>query len=536
MPKTAALFILASLFLPQDLEKARADLKKAVSESNPTGVEDAVKRLGAADGKRAVEILLEGYAECAKEIKTRWEDKLRVIAENQSAPKYDRALDQKGQAVEAGIRKVEALKRLIVQGLATFKSDAAVRGMAAELKSRTFSASADWTRRAGIAEALGHVDHPEALQALLETVLRDAEPQVRVAAMDALRAKKSNAPETIGVLVQMLSNDSWQAKSTAVATLQALAAKETIEPLIETLSKNDGRLRYEINLALIAFTGVDKHGDYAAWKAWWDASKDEVKAGTYKVRKEEQASKESGAATTFYGIPIQSRHVVFVLDRSGSMARPSEWDISPDVATGVNVPGLDLKPQGNRKIDIARWQLKRALAMLPDGMEFNLIFYNHQWTAMSEQMVKLNGTTRKQAFEFIDSLDPTGRTNIYDPLEKGLSFAPSGGPDKDKLPKGAPNPAVRRTVASNDKSEKGYADTVFLLSDGLPNTGQVPDPDGIIAKVKEINRTRKVTINTIGVFASGETEAEPGGRLLKQISDDSGGVYTTSAKSVKKTP
>jgi HEAT repeat protein len=535
MPKAAVLAVLAWLALPQDLEKARADLKKAVSESNPAGVEDAVKRLTAADGKRAVEILLEGYAECAKEIKARWEDKLRVIAENQAAPKYDRALDQKGQAVEAGIRKVEALKRLIVQGLGSFKSDAAVRGMAAELKARTFSASADWTRRAGIAEALGHVDHPEALQALHETVLRDAEPQVRVAAMDALRAKKSNAPETLGVLVQMLANESWQVRSAAVATLQALAAKETIEPLIEALSKNDGRLRYEINQALIAFTGVDKHGDYAAWKAWWDASKEEVKAGTYKVKKEESAANPAGGATTFYGIPIHSRHVVFVLDRSGSMARPSEWDLSADVATGVNVPGLDLKPQGNRKIDIARWQLKRALAMLPDGIEFNLIFYNHQFTAMSESMVKLNQATRKQATEFIDSLDPTGRTNIYDPLEKGLSFAPAGG-GADKLPKGAPAPALRKTVASNDKSEKGYADTVFLLSDGLPNTGQIPDPDGIIAKTKEMNRTRKVTINTIGVFEAASTEAEPGGRLLKQLADDSGGVYSSAPKGAKKAP
>jgi len=529
---------LLPLFLaaPQDLEKARADLKKAAVDSNPAGVEDAIKRLTSADGKRAVDILLEGYGECAKELKTHWEEKLRVIQENQAAPKYDRALDQKGQAVEAKIRKVESLKRLIVQALGTFKSDAAVQELVVELKQRTLGGTGDWTRRAGVSEALGQIDHPEAVKALLDTALRDAEPQVRVAAMDALRAKQAGTPEVIAVLVQSLSSDSWQVKSTAVATLQALGAKETIEPLIEALAKNDGRLRHEINQALIAFTGVDKHGDYAAWKAWWDASKEQVRAGTYKPRKEEQANNQAGAATTFYGIPIQSRHVVFILDRSGSMARPSEWNLSADVATGVNVPGLDLKPQGNRKIDIARWQLKRALAMLPDGTEFNLIFYNHQFTAMSEQMVKLNAGSRKQAYEFIDSLDPTGRTNIYDPLEKGLSMAPTGA-GADKLPKAPPNPAVRKTVAGNDKSEKGHADTVFLLSDGLPNTGQIPDPEGIIAKVREINRTRKVTINTIGVFAAGDTEAEGGGRLLKQLADDAGGVYSSGKTAgAKKAP
>jgi hypothetical protein len=332
----------------------------------------------------------------------------------------------------------------------------------------------------------------------------------------------------------MLQNDSWQVKSTAIATLQALMAKESIENLIEALQKSDGRLRHEINQALIAFTGVDKHGDYGAWRAWWDASKEAVKAGTYKVKKEESAANPQGAATTFYGIPIQSKHVVFVLDRSGSMRQPSEWDIPADVATGPGLPGQDIKKQGDRKIDIARWQLKRALAMLPDGMEFNVIFYNHQWTAMAESMVKLNAATRKQAYEFIDSLDPTGRTNIYDPTEKALTFAPSGA-GAGKAPKTAPG-AHGKTVAAGDKPEKGYADTVFLLSDGLPNTGQIPDPDGIIAKVKELNKTRKVTINAVGVFASNSSEAGSGGRLLKTLAEESGGVYTSAGKDAKKKP
>ncbi|HLF93649.1 MAG TPA: HEAT repeat domain-containing protein, partial [Planctomycetota bacterium] len=361
-----AIFLFLVGVAPQDLDKARGDLKKGVADSNPEAVENAVQRIAAADTKRAVDLLLEGYAECAKELKSQWEDKLRVIQENQTAAKYDKVLDQKGQAVEAKIRKIEAIKGLIVRALGGLKSDAAILGLAAEIKARTFSSSADWTRRAGIAEALGQGSHPEAQKALIEAVFKDPEPQVRVAAMDALRAQKAKTPEVVNVLVLMLQNDSWQVKATAVATLQALMAKESVENLIEALQKSDGRLRYEINQALIAFTGVDKHGDYPAWRAWWDASKEEVKAGTYKVKKEESAANQQGAATTFYGIPIQSKHVVFVLDRSGSMRQPSEWDIPPDVATGPGLPGQDIKKQGDRKIDIARWQLKRALAMLPD--------------------------------------------------------------------------------------------------------------------------------------------------------------------------
>ncbi len=527
----AVLALLALLVPSQDLDRARADLKKGVAASDGAAVEAAVQKIAAADSKRSVDLLLEGYSECAKELKSLWDDKLRVIQENQSLPKYDKAADEKGQAIETNIRKVEALKRVVVKALASLKSEAAVKALAAEVQARTFSASADWTRRAAIAEALGAIDQPDALASLLEVARKDPEPQVRVAAIDALVLRKAAPLEVGAMLVGLLGHESWQVKSAAVAAIQALGLKVAVGPLVEALAKNDGRLRYEINQALIAFTGVDKHGDYGAWKAWWDANQEEVKAGTYKPRKEEMAGNQQGAATTFYGIPIRSKHVVFVLDRSGSMARPSEWDIPPDVATGPGLPGGDVKKQGDRKIDIARWQLKRALAMLQDGVEFNIIFYNHQWTAMADSMVKLSATTRKQAYEFIDATDPTGRTNIYDPLEKGLMFAPAGG-GADKFPKGAPGP--RPTVASGDRSEKGYADTVFLLSDGLPNTGQIPDPDGIVAKIKEINRTRKVTVNTIGVFATGDTEADAGGRLLKQLADDSGGAYTSTVKAAPK--
>lgn len=522
--------LIAAVLAPEDLEKARADLKKAVVALNHEGVEDAVKRVAGADGKRAVEILLEGYSECAKALKLQWDEKLKVIAENQNAERYDRALDRKGQAVEVEIRKIEALKRQIVQALAAFRSDGAVQGLIADLKK---TGSGDWTRRAGVAEALGQIDHVDAVKALIDVIFKDPEPAVRVAAMDGLRAKNAKSPEAVAVLILMLTHESWQVKSTAVATLQAFDAKEATENFIEALGKNDGRLRMEINDALIRFTGVDKHGDAPTWKAWWDANKEDFKLGIYKPAKGEGAGGQGVPMTTFYGIPVKSKHVVFILDRSGSMKEPSEWEVPPDVATGPGVPGSDIKKTGDRKIDIARWQLKKALAMLPDGTEFNLIFYNHQWTSMAETMVKLNPTTRKQATEFIDSLDPAGRTNIYDPLERGLMFAP-GGMAGEKAPKAAPGPG--KTVATGDRSEKGYADTVFLLSDGLPNTGQIPDPDGIIAKVKELNRTRKVTVNTIGVFAANGRESEGGGRLMKQLADDSGGIYTSAGKAAAKKP
>lgn len=513
--------ILALALLLQDVDKARVELRKAVATADVVAVEAALRRIVAADGRRAAEALFDAHGDCAREIKRLWEEKIKAIHEAQSAVKYDKAIESKGQAAESAIRKMEGVRRLLARVLGELRNEAALAEILDEAKPRT---SGDWTRRAFAVEALGRGGLPEAVPALLEALRKDVEPLVRLLALEALRQRKERSAPAAGAYIALLGHESWVLRSAAAETLAELGIKEAVEALIEALARNEGRLKVEINRALVALTLVDKHGDYPAWKAWWDANRDAVKAGTYVPKAEERANRQAAGATTFYGIPIESRHVVFVLDRSGSMAEPSEWDPAGDVASGPAPAGLPPVPVGDRKIDVARWQLKRALALLPEGIEFNIIFYNHQWTSMSDSMVKLGSVTRRQAFEFIDSIEPAGRTNIYDPLERGLSFA---GPAPDKPVIAPPSPGRTVTVAPRDRADKGHADTVFLLSDGLPNSGQIPDPDGIVAKIKELNGKRKVRVHTIGVFKSKSGEAEKGGRLLGQLAADSGGTYTT---------
>jgi HEAT repeat protein len=498
-----------------DLEKDKADLKKAAAAVDLRGVKDAADRLAASDRKPAVDALLDGYGVCAGAVKALWADKLKALQQKeanadfrintatspptiveQDVNKYKawQEAEALGQKTERSIMAVEACKRAIVDALAAFKSDESVKELAAEL-----AGNGRPDKRAGVAEALGRVGHAAAAPALAAAATKDSDPQVRVAALDALRELKDGAPAAI----ENHKHEFWQVKSAAAALLKALKAKEAVEPLIEALAKADGRLRAELNEALVAITGVDHHGDPAAWKAWLAAPA-------------QAEPPKPLAKTTFYGIPVESKSVIFILDRSGSMAEPSEWDIPPEVATGGGPKGLEVKKEGDRKIDIARWQLKKALAMMPDGAEFNLIFYNHEWTILSEKPLKLSTSTRKTAYEFIDRLDPVGPTNIYDPLEKGLSFAAAG--------------------AMADKIAKSGVDTIFFLTDGMPNTGQVPRAEDILVKVKELNKSRKVKIHAIGVFSSGRggqagmSESELGGKFLKQLAAENDGRYTGAQK------
>jgi len=514
-----------------ELDKAKADFRKALAELQARPIADAADRLAGTDQKAAVDVLLDGYGTLATQIRNLWTDKLKWVHEKEATgdfkidtktnpptiPQSDvkkfeayLAAEKASQQVEAKIMTLEAAKRGIVAALGRFKSDASVKEMLKEL-----SSGSTWQRRAGVAEALGQLTAAEIPGALAEVVKKDSEPQVRIAAMDALRDLKASAPDVTAALVDQLKSDYWQVKSTAAATIKALQLKDAAEALIDGLSKVDGRLRMEFNEALIALTGIDKHGDAGAWKSWWDANHEAVAKGTYVAKPGEGAGDGPRNGTTFYGIPVYSKNVIFCLDKSSSMLEPSEWEIPPDVATGPGAQGPDIKREGNRKIDIAKWQLKKALSMLPDGVEFNIIFFSHEWTILSKDMIKLSTSTRKQAFEYIDRTEPLGNTNIFDPLEKAMSYSTTG--------------------AMADKLAKSGVDTIFFLTDGLPNSGQVAVPAEILVKVKEINKTRKVKINTVGVFNTPKgplppgalNESVEGGKLLKQLAEDSGGTYTS---------
>ena len=531
MAKVLAITILA-LFAPRDaeFEKAKTEFRKAVAEIK--GVGEAADRLAGTDQKAAVDALLEGYGTLATQIKNLWNDKIRWVREKESngdfkidtkttpptipnsdVKKYEAYLEaeKNSRIVEGRIMTIEAARRGIVSALGRFKSDASVKELLKEL-----SAGSPWQRRAGVAEALGQMSSAEIPGALCEAVRKDSEPQVKIAAMDALRELKANAPDVAAAVIDQLKSDWWQVKSTAAGTIRALQLKDPTEALVEALSKSDGRLRMDLNDALVALTGVDRHGDPAAWKSWWEANRDAVQKGTYSAKAGDGAADGPRNATTFYGIPVTSKNVVFVLDRSGSMLEPSEWEIPQDVATGGASGGPDIKKEGNKKMDIARWQLKRTLAMMPDGVEFNIVFFNHEVSVLSKEMMKLSQGTRKQAFEWIDRLEAVGGTNTFDAIEKAFGYSATG--------------------AMGEKLAKGGVDSIFLLTDGMPNAGQVPKAQDILVKIREMNRTRKVKINTVGVFSTpagplkpGEVnEPEEGGKFLKQMSEESAGKYVSA--------
>ncbi|SRR3989344_2004202 len=207
--------------------------------------------------------------------------------------------------------------------------------------------------------------------------------------------------------------------------------------------------------------------------------------------KAEEESKEIPAGPTFYGLAIEGDPVVFVIDRSGSMERESGW---------VFPQGLE--PPGQRKIDVAKWQLKTALQGMETGKRFNLVFFDSDIKTFKPGLVELNDQTREEAFAFIDTFEPGTTTNTGEAVQKALSL--------------------------------GEIEALYLLSDGRPNIVPLA-----LAQIKSANAADKAKINVIAIFTkipddisdtereTFEKERQQGQQFLQQIADENGGVFVT---------
>jgi len=355
-------------------------------------------------------------------------------------------------------------------------------------------------RRAAV-RALGRKGGADALAALLKAAKADASPRVRAEALAALlRFKVSEMKEAP---VAALGDDAWEVRALAIAILVRARLVEAVPALVDALAAEKGRLRKDLDDALFALAGVRMYGDVDLWRSWLatnaetiaakarelaEAGEDEKALGPLEAwggegaGEEGDETKRKGHTSAFYGITTQSRRVIFIIDISQSMKDPA--GAKPAATTGDRNPYV--APKGDTKLDIAKWQLHRAIHDLPDDAVFGIIVYSESYKSWEDELVPASSRHKKKAHAFVDELNGNGTTNISDSLDRAMD---SG------------------------------ADTIFLLSDGDPNRGRVSSLDALLGELLERNLRARVVVNTIGI---GEAE---GSSFLKELARATGGRY-----------
>lgn len=196
---------------------------------------------------------------------------------------------------------------------------------------------------------------------------------------------------------------------------------------------------------------------------------------------------------SFFGVPLDgAQHVVFVLDRSGSMSGVSAGFAGQSV--GMSETGAILAGLGGTivnaaagsplpsKLEAAKAELINTLRAMPDGTRFNIIWFDDSLKALSPRMVMLEPRSRAGVEAFIHGIDTGGSTAAVPALELAYSIG---------------------------------AARIVLLSDGLANTGG--GAGTLLANARQEMR-RGVRFDTVGLGIDQDAS------LLQTLAAESGGV------------
>jgi hypothetical protein len=290
--------------------------------------------------------------------------------------------------------------------------------------------------------------------------------QDRLVAVDC--AVESGDAGAAPLLAGRLGDPVWQVRLAAAHGLGVVRAKDSIPALIAALGKEERlRIRKTIGEALFRLTGEDFGELKDLWERWWRERGDGFALpAKAPERKEAARGGERRTVATFYGVPVDSDRVAFVLDVSSSMG-----------GTGFG--------QGTTELERAVKETLKVVNALPPSAKANVIVFETEVRRWKKELATLGASTRKALERFLVAQKPSGSTNLYDALEAAL---------------------LMRDV-----------ETIYLLSDGQPTAGRITDDDEIVEAVRRLNRDTRAAVHCVSL--GGES------RLLRRIAEATMGTY-----------
>ncbi len=281
-------------------------------------------------------------------------------------------------------------------------------------------------------------------------------------AIDA--AAKAGGEIGADLLLKFIDDMAWQVRLTAVQGLGKVRVRRAVLPLIERLEEEEvPRIVSAIADTLFRTTGQNFYDILELWKRWWleHGETFEVPEKVPEIKPDDHGGR---SVASFYGVPVETDRMIFVIDQSGSMSSNSG---------------------SKTKLEVAVEQTLKVVKTLSKHARLNVILFETSIHPWQKQLVKVNAGTRGALTKHLRSKRPMGGTNLYDGLEMAL---------------------LTKEV-----------DTIYLLSDGSPGSGKFVKHEDILREVMKINRTRKIAIHCIAVGFDSS--------LMKDLAAQNGGQY-----------
>lgn len=315
----------------------------------------------------------------------------------------------------------------------------------------------------------------KATQTLLHLIHSGADPLGRAAAAEALAALQQgdDAPwledDRVARLLAQLATEAEPRVAVALVRLLGRFVREfVVEALATQLAERrdlDRELQDALQDAIDGITPITVDGlaDRGAWLAWYrrEHARPEFRQW-YAARARSAAAPAQPAyadAPRFYGVPIVGRRVVFVIDRSGSMAYPMEGGAAT-------------------KSELSQRELIAAIGGMRDRTRFGVVFFSDTVKRWPDRLLVASDANRARAIEFVERLSPAGWTDLCTGLLRALGVTRIG-------------------EDIHDVPYEERPDQIVLLSDGNPTAGPIQNPTDIIDEIARHNAGLAIRIDTV---------------------------------------
>lgn len=203
--------------------------------------------------------------------------------------------------------------------------------------------------------------------------------------------------------------------------------------LIDMLPATQGQVQADIVQHLTKVTKQKFKDNDRDWTNWWKENQAQFKFPAVLGPDDPQDLNQ----TTYYGIPICAKRIVFVLDTSGSMR--------------------------GQPMESAKAALLKTVEALPESVSFNVIMFDVAPNAWQPRLVPASYQAKQFAAQTVIARGMKLGTASHAALNAAFGMEP---------------------------------EVIYFLSDGEPTDGQ---PTQIVQSMTERNRTRRISIHTIGV-------------------------------------